>query len=170
MESFPQRDWIVVSPSPLSANDLTSWATSPRCGAVVTFCGTVRATSGEHQDVTALEYETDASLAERAIKEIVIAARERRSTIEAIAIHHRVRRVELTDVAVVVAVSSAHRGEAFEAAQYCIDTLKDCVPVWKREVWPGGSAWSRDARPLQRVSPGVSAKPVARDESKGATS
>ena len=48
----------------------------------------------------------------------------------------------------VVAVSAPHRQEAFEAAQYCIDTVKECVPMWKREFWPGGSAWSEDRRPI----------------------
>jgi molybdopterin synthase catalytic subunit len=70
----------------------------------------------------------------------------------AVAIHHRTGRVELSDTAVVVAVSSPHRREAFEAAQFCIDSVKDCVPMWKRELWEGGSAWSQDGRDILSVA------------------
>ena len=59
--------------------------------------------------------------------------------------------VALTEPAVVVVVSSPHRREAFEAAQFCIDTVKRCVPMWKREIWEGGSAWSEEAQDILPV-------------------
>jgi molybdopterin synthase catalytic subunit len=63
-----------------------------------------------------------------------------------VAIHHRIGRVELCETAVVVAVSSPHRQDAFETAQYCIDALKESVPMWKRDLCKGGSAWSADTQ------------------------
>ena len=147
-------DWISVTDSELSASTLLSWAVRPHCGAVVSFCGTVRDSSSGQHDVIALEYETCLELAERSLAEIVSAARERWPSLGAVAIHHRLGRVALGETAVVVAVSSPHRTEAFEAAQYCIDSLKESVPMWKREVWEGGSAWSGESRPIAKIQHG----------------
>lgn len=170
VETIPDRDWIAVTSAALSSDELTAWATRPACGAVVTFCGTVRHTSGAHDDVVALEYETSVTLAERALGDIVAATRQYWPEVEAIAVHHRIGEVALGDVAVVVAVSSAHRHDAFEAARFCIDTLKECVPMWKREVWPGGGAWSSDTRPLQRVIAVAAARFGERDAAAGVSS
>lgn len=151
MESPPALDWVSVAPSELSAGDLTAWAVRPNCGAVVTFCGTARDHSATRDQIEALEYDTSAELAERSMLEIIAAARARWPAIGAVAIHHRVGRVSLCEVAVVVAVSSPHRQEAFEAAQFCIDTLKESVPMWKREIWRDGSAWSTDVHTILKV-------------------
>jgi molybdopterin synthase catalytic subunit len=67
--------------------------------------------------------------------------RRRHPGVERIALLHRVGRLAVSDVAVVVAVSAPHRDEAFDAARHAIDTLKETVPLWKREEWPGGSQW-----------------------------
>jgi molybdopterin synthase catalytic subunit len=144
-------DWVSVSPSPLSSDDLVAWAVRPECGAVVTFCGTARSSSTTGHEIRALEYETSVELAEARIAEVVATARERWPELGAVAIHHRVGVVSLTEPAVVVAVSSPHRQEAFEAARFCIDTVKRCVPMWKREIWEGGSAWSEEAQPILSV-------------------
>ena len=144
-------DWIAVCPSPLLMADLITWATRPDCGAVVTFSGTVRENSGSLTGVTALEYETDVELAENQMVEVAAEARLRWPPLGAIAIHHRTGRVELGETAVIIVVSSPHRKESFEAAQFCIDAVKDCVPMWKREFWDGGSTWSQDARPILKV-------------------
>jgi molybdopterin synthase catalytic subunit len=87
-------------------------------------------------------------MAEEAVTKIVATARTRWPVIEAVAVHHRVGRVELGEIAVIVAVSCPHRGEAFEAARFCIDTLKESVPMWKRELWDEGSAWSEDSHDI----------------------
>jgi molybdopterin synthase catalytic subunit len=55
---------------------------------------------------------------------------------------HRVGHLQVGEISVVVVVSTPHRGEAFAAAEYCIDTLKHSVPIWKRETWVGGTDWS----------------------------
>jgi molybdopterin synthase catalytic subunit len=145
------RDWVFVTSSPLSADELTKWATRPNCGAVVTFCGTVRNTSTTGNDIISLEYETDVELAETRLAEVVGEARSRWPDIDAVAVHHRLGSVELGGITVVVAVSSPHRQDAFEAAKYLIDTVKNCVPMWKREVWEGGSAWSEEAHDIEGV-------------------
>ena len=146
-------EWIAFTEAQLSPAELTAWATRPECGAVVTFCGTVRNRSEDREDVEALEYETSVAHAESRILDIVRAARERWPSIVAVGVHHRVGRVDLGSNAVVVAVSAPHRGDAFAAAQFCIDTLKETVPIYKRDVWPGGTAWSRDAHAIVDVPP-----------------
>jgi len=140
--------WVAVTETPLSIDELAAWAVRPNCGAVVTFSGVVRDHSRAHDDVVALEYETSAKLAEQRINEIVAVARERWPSLEAVAIHHRIGRVELSETTVIVAVSSPHRSDAFDAARFSIDTLKETVPMWKREFWEGGSAWSEETSPL----------------------
>jgi molybdopterin synthase catalytic subunit len=144
-------DWVAISDSPLSAPDMTAWATRPGCGGVVVFSGTVRDHSSAHDDVESLEYETDESMASKRIHEIIDVARARWPDLGAVAVHHRVGKVELGGTAVVVAVSAPHRQEAFAAALFLIDTLKECVPMWKRETWDGGSAWSDETQPLREI-------------------
>jgi molybdopterin synthase catalytic subunit len=73
---------------------------------------------------------------------VAATARTRWPQIGRLALLHRVGRLEVGEVAVVVAASTPHRAEAFAAAQFCIDTLKHTVPIWKRETWEGGCDWS----------------------------
>ncbi len=145
------RDWIKVTDSPLMPHALTSWATRPECGAVVTFCGTARNSSGVDHVIEALEYETSIQLAEGRIAQVIELARSRWPVLGAVAIHHRVGLVRLEEPAVVITVSSPHRQAAYEASQFCIDTVKKCVPMWKREIWEGGSAWSEEAQDILSV-------------------
>jgi molybdopterin synthase catalytic subunit len=151
MDAKGNVDWVEVAETPLEADLLEQWATRPECGAIVTFCGTTRRSSSTGHDVTELEYETSVELAEGRMREVIAVARERWPDIVAVAIHHRIGRVLLGQPAVVIVVSSPHRREAFEAAQYCIDTVKKGVPMWKREVWPTGSAWSQEAHDIVSV-------------------
>ena len=76
------------------------------------------------------------------LTDVAASARARWPEIGRLALLHRVGRLEVGEVAVVVAASTPHRAEAFAAAQFCIDTLKHTVPIWKRETWEGGSGWS----------------------------
>ncbi len=145
-------EWVEVSPLPLEADALTAWATRPECGAVVTFCGTTRVTTSSGHEVIELDYDADVALAEARIGEVTAAARDRWPEVSAIAVHHRVGTVAVEEPAVVVVVSSPHRREAFAAAAFCIDAVKSTVPIWKREVWRGGSAWSEQATPIKDVS------------------
>lgn len=154
MKLTTNMDWVRVSPEPICSNDLVTWATRPGSGATVSFCGNVRDTSGGRDDIVALEYETDVSMAERRIVQIITQVRQRWPMLEAVAIQHRMGRIELGETAVIVVISSAHRSHAFEAAQFSIDTVKACVPMWKRELWPGGSAWSREVQTILSVPEG----------------
>lgn len=148
MQPKDEVDWIAVSENPLACEDIAAWVSRPHCGAVVTFLGTARSSSTTGHDIIELVYETSESLATTRMAEVVRVARERWPSVVAVALHHRVGSVALEQPAVVVAVSAPHRHEAFEAARYCIDAVKKSVPMWKREVWEGGSAWSQEAQTM----------------------
>jgi molybdopterin synthase catalytic subunit len=135
-------DWIAMSANELPTADAMSWAVAPSCGAVVTFCGTVRDHSEGRTGVTFLEYEAYAEQVEPRLQAVADAARRRWPVIGRIALLHRIGRLAVGEVSVVVVVSTPNRPESFAAARFCIDTLKAAVPIWKRETWSGGSDWS----------------------------
>lgn len=151
--------WVALSPVPLPVEEIGRWVKEPRSGAVVTFCGCVRDHSPGRAGVETLEYEAYEGPALRRLHEVVAAARRRWPDIGRLAILHRTGRLAVTDDAVVVALSTPHRAEAFEAARYCIDTVKATVPLWKRERWggddttPGGEDWGTCAHDLEAVEP-----------------
>jgi molybdopterin synthase catalytic subunit len=141
-------DWVGISPDPLPVAEAMQWAVVPRCGGVVTFVGTVRDHAEGRQGVSALEYEAYEVPATDRLRGLAAEARRRWPGVGRVALLHRVGRLELEDAAVVVVVSAPHRDEAFEAARWCIDTLKATVPIWKKEEWAGGSGWGTDAQPV----------------------
>ena len=132
---------ILVWEGPIDAGALAEEVGDPGAGAVVVFLGTVRDHSPGKQGVTHLEYEAYREHAEGRIAEIVEEA-DRQWPLRKVVIEHRVGTVELGEASVGVAVSSAHRGEAFQAARFLIDELKRRAPIWKKEHWPGGAEWS----------------------------
>ena len=105
-------------------------------GAIATFTGTVRNRSRE-RDVLYLEYEAYEGMAEQTMAALADELKARHGLTE-IAIHHRVGRVEIGEPSVVIAVSAPHRGAALAACKEAIDTLKQTVPLWKKEVYEGG--------------------------------
>lgn len=111
-------------------------------GASVLFVGTVRDHNEGREGVTHLEYEVYREQVEPAIAEIVEEATEKWPVLS-VAVEHRSGAVGVGEASVAVAVSSAHRGDAFAAAKYVIDELKQRAPIWKKEHWPGGAEWSR---------------------------
>jgi molybdopterin synthase catalytic subunit len=135
-------DWIAISGDPLPVDEAWKWVGVPECGGIVTFCGTVRDHSDGRAGVTALEYEAYEEHVVPRLTDVATTARARWPEIGRLALIHRVGRLEVGEVAVVVAVSTPHRADAFAAAQFCIDTLKHTVPIWKLETWEGGSDWS----------------------------
>jgi molybdopterin synthase catalytic subunit len=148
----PDADtWVALTASPLPVAAVHDWAIRPDCGAVVLFTGTVRDHAEGRPGVSRLEYEAYAEQVEPKLTEIASAARDRWPTLGRIGLLHRTGPLELTEAAVVVAVSSPHRGEAFEAARWCIDTLKATVPIWKKERWVGGDDWGLAATALTEV-------------------
>ena len=144
--------WIGISDRPLPAVEIASWIITPSCGAASTFCGTVRDHSDGRTGIIRLDYEAHAELAEPRLTEIADAARERWPDIGRVAMVHRTGSLVVGDIAVVVAVSTPHRGEAFEATSWCIDTLKATVPIWKYEVWDGGEGWGQCTHDLVDVA------------------
>ena len=114
----------------------------PAAGAVVTFSGVVRDHAEGRPDVVAMTYEAYDEPAVRALADIAAEMRRRWPDVERVALLHRVGELELGEASVVVVVSSPHRGAAFEAAEFAIDTLKESVPIWKQEHWSGGSDWA----------------------------
>lgn len=142
-------NWIALSDCALPVEEALGWAVVPGCGGVVTFAGTVRDHADGRDGVTALEYEAYEEAAVDRMRQLAEDARRRWPVIGRIALLHRVGRLELCDTAVAVVVSAPHREEAFDAARWCIDTLKATVPIWKREEWAGGADWGTRATPIR---------------------
>ena len=105
------------------------------------FTGTVRDHAEGRTGVERLEYEAYEEQAVAKMEGVAASARDKWPGLGRIALLHRTGRLEVSDVAVVVAVSAPHRDEAFEAARFCIDTLKAEVPIWKKERWADGEDW-----------------------------
>jgi molybdopterin synthase catalytic subunit len=144
-------DWIDLADVPLPVETATAWATTPASGAVVVFLGVVRDHAEGRSGVTGLTYEAYEDAARAKLAEVAVEARRRWPVIDRVALLHRVGDLALSDTAVAVVVSSPHRDDAFEAGRYCIDTLKETVPIWKREHWEGGSDWGTGATPVRAV-------------------
>ncbi|HEU0055640.1 MAG TPA: molybdenum cofactor biosynthesis protein MoaE [Gaiella sp.] len=130
---------FVLSGEPLSLERAAAEVASDGAGAIATFVGTTRARS-RGRDVIRLEYEAYEGMAEAEMERIAGALRDRHDVID-VAIHHRVGPVEIGETSVVIAVSAAHRAAAFDACREAIDTLKQTVPLWKKELYVGGEEW-----------------------------
>jgi molybdopterin synthase catalytic subunit len=124
---------VRITSEPLSLAAVAELVEDPRAGAVVTFTGVTR-------EVPSLEYEAYAEMAQAKITEIALAAISHHGLCAA-AVEHRVGTVPLSEASVVIAVSAAHRPEAFAGAREIIDAIKESVPIWKREhgTWVQGS-------------------------------
>ena len=146
-------DWIALSDQELPIADVSAWVIRPHCGGVVTFTGTARDHSLGRSGVHRLEYEAYEEPAVTRMVALIAEARRRWPTIGRTAVVHRVGPVGLGEAAVVVAVSTPHRAEAFESARFLIDELKRTVPIWKREAWAGGESWGLEAQHLTEVGP-----------------
>lgn len=142
MERPPVSIRVTVGEGPIAHGELVAEVGRPDSGATVLFLGTVRDHSPGKTDVTHLDYEVYTEQVEPKIREIVVETTERWS-VHAVVVEHRSGRVDLGEASVAVAVSAAHRGDAFEAARLIIDELKQRAPIWKKEHWPGGAEWSR---------------------------
>jgi molybdopterin synthase catalytic subunit len=130
---------IQLLDQPLNVSDCEKAVASPETGGIVVFVGTVR-NHTQGRKVVRLEFEAYAPMAIREMQKIGDQAKAQ-FAVQAICIHHRVGVLEIGEIPVVIAVAAAHRGAAFAACQYCIDTLKETVPIWKKEVFEGGEIW-----------------------------
>jgi molybdopterin synthase catalytic subunit len=130
---------IALTDQPLDTNALIASAQHDRAGAVDIFVGTVR-NHANNKRVVRLEYEAYDKMALKKMEEIAAEAQQR-WPIENLVMVHRKGVLHIGDVAVVVAVATPHRAEAFEACKWLIDTLKERVPIWKKEFYEDGAVW-----------------------------
>jgi molybdopterin synthase catalytic subunit len=131
-----------LSSSPLDPAEVADRVAGPDAGGLVTFVGAVRDHS-RGRAIRHLEYEAYPGMAEREMQKIADEAAARWPGVR-VAVAHRVGHLAIGDLAVVVAAAAPHRAEAFEAARYTIDTLKERVPIWKKEVATDGAYWVDD--------------------------
>jgi MoaE-MoaD fusion protein len=128
-----------LSEDPLDLSAAVDEVRSHDAGAIAIFVGTTRARS-RGRTVLHLDYEAFAEMAERVMSDLAVELK-RRYSLHEVAIHHRVGRVEIGGTSVVIAVSSPHRADALAACKDAIDTLKETVPLWKKEIYEGGEEW-----------------------------
>ena len=133
-------DTYRVVAAPLSPDAIASAVDDPGAGGIVIFSGVVR-NETEGRSVKFLEYEAHAPMAEAKMREIGEGIRARWPGVRRVAMLHRVGRLEIGESSVLIAVSAAHRAEAFEACRHAIDALKRTVPVWKKEHFEDGEVW-----------------------------
>src|SRR5581483_6108233 len=130
---------FLLSAEPLDVARVTAEAASDDAGAVATFVGTVRRQS-RGRDVVRLEYEAFEEMAEPMLRRLADELTAKHGLCE-VAIHHRVGPVEIGEPSVVIAVSAPHRAAALDACREAIDTLKETIPLWKKEIYADGDEW-----------------------------
>ena len=130
---------IEISSKKLNLQTCYDFVQDPSCGGIALFVGTVRnATQGK--EVVLLDFSTYKAMAIKEIQKIATQALEE-FKIHKIAIHHFEGKLKIGEIPVIIAVSSAHRDAGFKACQFAIDTLKETVPIWKKEYFIDGSVW-----------------------------
>jgi len=133
------NDWCEILAGPLPSAQAVEFVQDALAGGVAVFLGTTRAeTNDAGRSLVALDYEAYGEMAAKQLAELAARAREQWPVIKLVLLH-RIGRVGLAEPSVVIAVSTPHRGEAFEACRWLIDTLKAEVAIWKKEVWADGS-------------------------------
>ena len=133
-------DFVEVTTEPLSEERVMAAVGDPGAGGLVLFSGVVREDT-DGRRVKYLEYEAHAPMAVAKMRGIAAAARERWPGLCLVALVHRIGRLEIGESSVMIAVSSPHRAEAFDACRFAIDRLKETVPVWKKEYFEDGEVW-----------------------------
>lgn len=151
VERRDERSWLGLTRAPLPVAEAYEWAVRANCGAVVLFSGTARDHSPGREQVSVLEYEAYEEQVVPRLEALEAEARARWTTIEAVALIHRIGVVPVGESAVIAVVSAPHRDEAFAAGRFCIDALKATVPIWKREEWAGGKSWGLEAQHIGDV-------------------
>jgi molybdopterin converting factor subunit 1 len=134
----PGLYWVTYEP--LDGQKLADLVRTDADGAVTLFYGVVRNNS-EGRDVERLEYEAHESMAARQLEEVANETKARFPEVTQVGAWHRIGTLELGEASLLVAVSSPHRKASFDACHWCVDRIKEVVPVWKKEHWTGGSAW-----------------------------
>ena len=140
MTKMKERISIHITSEKLNLQDCYDFVQDQECGAIALFVGTVR-NSTQNKTVKKLDFSAYEPMAIKELKKIAINAIVEKFNVSKIVIHHAVGNLRIGDVPVIIAVSSAHRKAAFEACQYAIDTLKETVPIWKKEFFEDGEVW-----------------------------
>ncbi|MBU6216452.1 MAG: molybdenum cofactor biosynthesis protein MoaE [Acidobacteria bacterium] len=143
---FDDHTWCGLRARHLPVAEVESWVRRPSSGAIVTFVGTARDHSEGRSGVVELVYEAYERYAVRQMQRVVERARATWPTVARVAVLHRTGAVAVGEDAVVVAVSSPHRDEAFPAAAFVIEAVKATAPIWKLERWADGESWSPNCR------------------------
>ncbi len=131
---------IEITLDPLIPEDSIKKVSRDYNGAVLTFLGTTRSSTGDRK-VLYLEYEAYRPMADKMLMEIVNEIQTKWPIVRDVAISHRLGRLEVGDISLIVAIASPHRSDAFEACQYSIDRIKQIVPIWKKEFFEDGQVW-----------------------------
>ncbi len=130
---------VRVTNEALNVQSCADLAMTAASGGVDMFIGTVRSeTKGKR--VVQLEFEAYKGMAENEMKKIAEYAMQK-WTLNKVLIHHRIGVLQIKEIPVIIAVAAAHRAEAFDACRYIIDTLKQTVPIWKKEIFEDGEVW-----------------------------
>jgi molybdopterin synthase catalytic subunit len=133
--TYPGDDFAITI-APLCLEEIYQLADDPANGAIVVMSGMVR-DSTDGQSVVALEYQAYEPMAIQIFRAIAAEIRQTWSDVTHVVIHHRIGRLEIGEISVLIAVGCPHRRETFEACQYAIDTLKHNAPIWKKEFYHG---------------------------------
>jgi molybdopterin synthase catalytic subunit len=130
---------VLITSEKLKVQDCYDFVQDAACGGIALFVGTVR-NSTKNKEVTLLDFSAYEPMALKEMQKIADLALTK-FQIHKIAIHHAVGKLQIGDIPVIIAVSSAHRKAAFEACEFAIDTLKETVPIWKKEHFEDGEVW-----------------------------
>lgn len=133
-----------ITTEPISIERVAQKVVHPHAGAINTFTGTVRELTNGRRTLY-LTYEAYESMALKQLEQIGNEIKERWEN-SRVAISHRIGKLDISDIAVVIAVSTPHRAAAFEACRYGIERLKEIVPIWKKEYWEDGEFWVGDQK------------------------
>lgn len=134
-----KMNFFEIIETPINIQSVIDKVIRRNAGAVTTFIGTVRELT-EGKKTLYLTYEAYIPMAEKKLKQIAEEVKEKWGDVE-IAITHRVGRLDISDVAVVIAVSTPHRKAAYEANEFAMERIKEIVPIWKKEHWVTGEEW-----------------------------
>jgi molybdopterin synthase catalytic subunit len=153
---------VAVVRQPIDSQDVLSRIKRPEDGAAVVFEGVVRNNTRGRQTLY-LDYDAYEEMALKQMEELVAQAIER-FKVRDVAIVHRLGRLEIGEISVLIAVASGHRGAAFDASRWLIDTLKRTVPIWKKEYFVDGAVWA-DGEPFPEEIPRAQGSPTGQTAS-----
>ncbi len=138
LSSTHPHDSLRISFAPLSLEEVYGLADDPSNGAIALMSGTVRQQT-QGKAVRYLEYQAYEPMALVIFQKIAACIRQEWPQTNRVVIHHRIGKLEIGEISVLIAVGCPHRAEAFAACRYGIDTLKHNAPIWKKEFWADGS-------------------------------